>query len=222
MKPHPTKKRQSEGDRKPSGERSAKGEILGSASRDPVVARHIDPKWFGYYRVLLALRRRLSDDREEELAEVAESLEPHSMSQADSATDEFDHDMLLAELSMNQDKLFEVDEALRRIENKTYGVCELTGKPISKERLKAVPWTRFTKEAEEQLEEQQAVGRAHLGDVHSLRPVGRAAPGSAETELDQAEPSVRDLPRIEKQIIEKLAADEELKPPPGTGEKSKP
>jgi RNA polymerase-binding transcription factor DksA len=161
--------------------------FLGSAPRDPAAARHIDPQWVGYYRVLLALRRRLADDRAEELAELASPLEAHSLSQADTATDQFDHDMLLAELSTVQDRLFEVDQALRRIENRTYGVCELTGKPIPAERLRAIPWTRFTGPVAGQLEHEQALGRPHLGELHSARKPRAATLASADTELEPRE-----------------------------------
>jgi len=40
--------------------------------------------------------------------------------------------------------MYEIEEALKRIEKNTYGVCELTGKPIPKTRLEAIPWARFT------------------------------------------------------------------------------
>jgi len=183
--------------------------ILGSSPRDPAVARHIDPKWLGYYRVLLALRRRLVDDRNEELAEVANPLEPHGMSLADTATDEFDHDMLLAELSTVQDRLFEVDEALRRIEDHTYGVCELTGKPIPAERLRAIPWTRFTGHAAGQLERQEAIGRPHFGELGSVRKPRKATLASAETDPDENEPPAGDRSSAEPPAEEE--SDAELK-----------
>lgn len=41
----------------------------------------------------------------------------------------------------------QIDSALERIENKTYGICLATGKPITKERLEAVPHTRYSMEA---------------------------------------------------------------------------
>lgn len=47
----------------------------------------------------------------------------------------------------NRQKIDEIDAALKRIENKTYGVCEDTGKKIQKERLEAIPYTRFSAEA---------------------------------------------------------------------------
>ena len=43
-----------------------------------------------------------------------------------------------------------LDEALTRIENRTYGICQATGKPIARERLEAVPHTRYSIEAKKQ------------------------------------------------------------------------
>ena len=51
-------------------------------------------------------------------------------------------------------RLREVDDALRRIEIKTYGICQLTGKPIPKARLKAKPWAKYTIESARQMEGQ--------------------------------------------------------------------
>ncbi|MBV9999423.1 MAG: TraR/DksA C4-type zinc finger protein [Verrucomicrobia bacterium] len=69
----------------------------------------------------------------------------------------------------------EVNEALGRIEGGTYGRCELTGKPIPAERLDAIPWTRFTAEAEAQLErEGQAPAQFRFPDAGRLK-------GSSET-----------------------------------------
>jgi RNA polymerase-binding transcription factor DksA len=42
-----------------------------------------------------------------------------------------------------RDTLAEIDAALQRIEDGTYGICENCGKPIAPERLLAIPWTRL-------------------------------------------------------------------------------
>lgn len=180
----------------PGPRSSVKTAVLGAEAADPVEALHIDPRWAGYYRALLAARRRLLEARREELAEAGNPLEPHGMSPADSATDEFDHDLMLSELSASQDRLFEVDEALRRIRDGSYGICELTGQPIPAARLRAVPWARFTAEAGEKLERLKAIGKPHLGELHSVRrrrPVLRAwarpkrseAPANEQLEIEQ-------------------------------------
>jgi RNA polymerase-binding transcription factor DksA len=51
----------------------------------------------------------------------------------------------------------EIDDALQRIESGTYGVCELTGKPIKIERLEELPWARYSIEAARELERRSVV-----------------------------------------------------------------
>ena len=82
---------------------------------------------------------------------------------ADAGTDTFDRDFALGMLSSEQDALYEIDEALNRIRDGTYGICELTGKPIESRRLEAIPWTRFNAAAEKQLEHEGVLKRARLG-----------------------------------------------------------
>jgi hypothetical protein len=56
--------------------------------------------------------------------------------------------------------------ALERIDDGTYGLCELTGRPIPWKRLEAVPWTRFTVQAEAQLENG---AHPHIGSLGAMR-----------------------------------------------------
>lgn len=151
------------------------------ASARPESVPSIDRKWAWHNRALLAVRDRLLKERGERLAQAAQPLEPHSMDIADSASDEFDHDRALAELSAEQDALYEVDEALGRIRDGTYGVCEATGEPIPAARLRAIPWTRFAREVEERLERKGTLARPHLGPVASVR-------GPEVTSLEESEP----------------------------------
>ena len=82
---------------------------------------------------------------------------------ADAGTDTYDRDFALSILSSEQDSLYEIDHALERIRDGTYGTCELTGKKIEAERLEAIPWACFTTEAEQELEKQGEVKLARLG-----------------------------------------------------------
>lgn len=52
-------------------------------------------------------------------------------------------------------KISQIDAALERIKNKTYGVCEDTGKKIQKERLETIPWARFSVDARKKDETDQ-------------------------------------------------------------------
>jgi RNA polymerase-binding transcription factor DksA len=102
----------------------------------------VPAKWAQHYRMLLALRERLLGQGVELLEHTSEPLESHSMDIANSATDEFEHELALTRLSGTEDTLFEIDAAIRRILNGTYGICEKTGRPIPEARLKAVHWAR--------------------------------------------------------------------------------
>ncbi len=64
--------------------------------------------------------------------ESAQEMPGYSLHMADSGTDNFDRDFALSLLSADQDAVYEIEEALKRIEKKTYGICELTGKTIPK------------------------------------------------------------------------------------------
>jgi len=59
-----------------------------------------------------------------------------------------------------QTSIVDVLEAIRRIERGTYGVCEMTGEPIEPERLKAIPWTRYSLQGQKELEK-AGFGRRH-------------------------------------------------------------
>ena len=132
----------------------------------------IKPEWAQYYTTLLELRERLLNQMSGLAKESAEELPGYSLHMADSGTDNFDRDFALSLLSSDQDAIYEIEEALKRIERNTYGVCELTGKQIPKARLDAIPWTRFTVEAQAQLEKEGALRQRRLGALGSIDSVG--------------------------------------------------
>ncbi|SMO63484.1 TraR/DksA family transcriptional regulator [Fodinibius sediminis] len=69
--------------------------------------------------------------------------------QGDVGTDVEEEEMYYQLMERTQKYIQQLDDALERIDNNTYGICMATGKPISKERLEAVPHTRYTIEAKE-------------------------------------------------------------------------
>lgn len=74
------------------------------------------------------------------------------MHQADAGSDAYDRDFALSLLSQEQDSLYEVDEALKRIKAGTYGICEMSNKLIPHPRLEALPFTRYTVECQAERE----------------------------------------------------------------------
>ena len=91
-----------------------------------------------------------------------------SIHMADAASDTYDCDWALSMLSSDQNALYEIEQAINRIENGSYGTCELTGKLIESDRLNAIPWTRFSMESQQQLEDQGAVFKTRLADRRGL------------------------------------------------------
>jgi RNA polymerase-binding protein DksA len=74
---------------------------------------------------------------------------------ADLGTDTYDQEFALGLMDSERKLLREIDDALQRIEDHTYGICEGTGKPISKARLEAQPWARYCVEYARMLEQGQ-------------------------------------------------------------------
>ena len=109
------------------------------------------------------------------------------MHQADAGSDAYDRDFALSLLSQEQDALYEIDEALKRVELGTYGICEMSGKPIAHPRLEALPFARYTVECQSQIEKQGKVTRARV-PVTSLFGLTDEEPAENEEEETVSEP----------------------------------
>jgi len=132
----------------------------------------VKSEWAKYHAHLLELREQLLKQMSGLAKESAQEMAGYSLHMADSGTDNFDRDFALSLLSSDQDAIYEIEEALKRIEKNTYGICELTGKPIPKARLEAIPWTRFTVQAQAQLEREGALRQRRLGALGTVDSVG--------------------------------------------------
>jgi len=147
----------------------AKPTIMARNGSGPV---KVKPEWHKYYTTLIDLRERLVAQMSGLAKESAEEMAGYSLHMADSGTDNFDRDFALSLLSSDQDAMYEIEEALKRIERHTFGICEITNKAIPKARLEAIPWTRFTVEAQAQLERDGALRQRRLGALGSVDSVG--------------------------------------------------
>ena len=143
----------------------------------------IKAEWQKFYNHLLELREQLLRQMNGLAKESAQEMAGYSLHMADSGTDNFDRDFALSLLSSDQDAIYEIEEALKRIEKNTYGICELTGKAIPRARLEAIPWTRFTVQAQAQLEREGALRQRRLGALGTVDSVG-----VADVESDDDEP----------------------------------
>jgi DnaK suppressor protein len=178
----------------PTTSASILGRPMSKANLTAVDAKKIKGEWQKYYNRLLELREQLLHQMNGLAKESAQELPGYSLHMADSGTDNFDRDFALSLLSADQDAVYEIEEALKRIEKKTYGVCELTGKNIPRARLEAIPWTRFTVEAQAQLERDGALRQRRIG---ALGTVDNG--GGAEVETDDDDQPEEAKPAKEKE-----------------------
>lgn len=139
-------------------------EILGALNGQS----KIDARWRKHHDHLVSLRDAMLQ-RKGDLAETARQEQPaYSLHMADAGTDQYDMDFALGMISSDQNSIYEIEEALNRIRTGRYGICEVTGNPIEAERLEAIPWTRFSMEAQKQLEAHGSITRTGLGSRHSV------------------------------------------------------
>ena len=188
----PVKSLKANGARKDFGSNNVSQEILATKNHKE---KKLDPFVRGQKDKLLQLRDAMVDSMagvaKDNLRSRAEGSEASAfgMHQADAGSDAYDRDFALSLLSQEQDALYEIDQALKRIELGTYGICEMSGKPISHARLEAIPFARFTVECQSQLEKQNKASRVRQS-VTSL--FGLTDEEGAEGEEEEAKPAADD------------------------------
>lgn len=119
--------------------------------------RDIPRKWKKYYNKLISLRKHHASGAQNISEEVLKrsakedsgDLSSYGQHLADAGSESFERDMAYNLLSNQKEILAEIDAAITRIKNGTYGVCEITGEQIPATRLEAIPFTRYTKEGQE-------------------------------------------------------------------------
>ena len=133
--------------------------------------KDVPEKFKRYHKLLVDLRSHLTEDIERHSEETlkrsakddAGDLSAYGQHMADAGTDTFDRDFALSMVASEQEALAEIDAAIKRINEGTYGICEITQKPIAKERLLAVPFTRYSAEAQKNIERNRLRSRTQAG-----------------------------------------------------------
>jgi len=136
-------------------------------AKDSVSAEEkmIPAKWMKYYKKLTALKvtiqkeidehsqNAFSRQGKEDTGDLSASYSQHT---ADIDNEAFTRDCALSLLAGKQQELAEINIAIERMKKGTYGICEITGKPIPAERLRDVPFTRYSIEGKIEAEKQRA------------------------------------------------------------------
>lgn len=142
----------------------------GGSAQDEL--QQIPEKLRRYYHLLLAMReaiqKGLAFHAEEALKkngkDDAGDLSGYSQHLADAGSDTADRDFALSLISNEQEALKEIADAITRMKKGTYGVCEITSKPIPHARLMAVPFTRYSLEGQKELERNRRAHRRRGGN----------------------------------------------------------
>lgn len=147
---------------------------------------------------LLALRDSMLDSMagmaKDNLRSRAEGNEASAfgMHQADAGSDAYDRDFALSLLSQEQDALYEIEEALKRMDAGTYGVCEMSAKPIPHARLEAIPFARYTVECQSQLEKQHKASRIRQPVTSLFGLTDDEGAATTEGEDEEATPEIKE------------------------------
>jgi RNA polymerase-binding transcription factor DksA len=178
------------------------------ASADLVLKPAYNPKklppfYKKQHQRLIELRSVLSDLMEGMAKETLRSRPEGSdasvggMHMGDAGSDAYDRDFALSMLTKEQDALYEINEALDRMDRGVYGLCELSGKKIPEERLEALPYTRYTREMQEQIERDQMGGgrfrRPIVRSVFGLDEEGEGDDDDEEGETKESSPTESSL-----------------------------
>ncbi len=116
-----------------------------------------------YKKKLIELKEKISgvyehltnETLKEQLRETTGELSGYSLHMADAGTDNYDMEFTLNIAGRENEILHAIDEALEKIENNTYGKCEICGKEISQKRLEAIPYATKCVKCKEELERER-------------------------------------------------------------------
>lgn len=112
-----------------------------------------DPDFLDEMKTMLQeMRKSLLKDVSRSVKEESNHLRFDVGDFYDHASEDRQRELALTLSNRERQKLVLIDEALKRIDEGTYGICEVTGEKIGEERLRAMPFTRLSIEAQEEME----------------------------------------------------------------------
>lgn len=139
-----------------SGPNAPKPKNLGTGDGKPKKSPFDKRELAKFKAILLRKRAELVGDvstmETEALKGSSGSLSHLPQHMAEQGSDAYGQSLSLDLAAADRRLIKEIDDALQRIEKGTYGVCELTGRPIRAERLEELPWARYSIEAAREIE----------------------------------------------------------------------
>lgn len=143
--------------KKPSNKNTVAADVVVEIPSTKPIKTKLPKKDLAHFRTQLLLKRAelvgdLSTMEAQALRAGGGNPSHMPIHMADVGTDTYDQDFMLGLAEAERHRLREIDEALQRIDDRTYGVCQMTSKPIPKARLNAKPWAKYSIEAAREIE----------------------------------------------------------------------
>lgn len=105
------------------------------------------------------VRRKLMEKKEAIISKLSRTVEESKEVEtdiardvADKAENSYTKEFLLSLSDTEREQLMHIDQALRSLEKGHYGICQLCGRPITKKRLEALPWSVYCLECQQKIE----------------------------------------------------------------------
>lgn len=110
-----------------------------------------------YQKMLLEKREKIVNKLSEVYTESKEIENDVAQDVVDKAESSYTKEFLLSLSSAERNQLILIDQALKRVNACTYGVCQMCQKPVTKKRLDVVPWAPFCIECQQEKENEREV-----------------------------------------------------------------
>lgn len=132
------------------------------SQKKPLKTKKMSAKDLVYFKkMLLKIKEYIADQMKhisdntlkKSQRDASGDVSGYTLHMADVATDTYDREFSLDLAANERERLYEIDDALKRIEERTFGVCEKCSRPINKIRLKALPYTRMCLQCQQGLED---------------------------------------------------------------------
>lgn len=104
--------------------------------------------------VLSQIRDISEDTLMKSQKEMSGDISGYGIHIADVATDNYERDFNIGLVANERKIIAKIDDALKRVEEKLYGDCEMCKKPIAKTRLNAIPYARYCRKCKEKIEKE--------------------------------------------------------------------
>jgi DnaK suppressor protein len=121
---------------------------------------------------LLETKNKLLGEMDSELRAEREGNKDEGMDTYDLASEERDREINFILSDRERAKLKQTDDALERLDDSTYGVCESCGLDIGEERLEAMPFTRLCRDCQQDQEREAKSQRRFDDEPNTYRKIG--------------------------------------------------